>query len=174
MIRALGLIALLAALGCAGCSNKDFDEGAAIGLARVTAIKLNGEQVVLNERQIACGVEKDLWEEPSGERKTAPILPKGQALNFYGDVVVNDGALGSYAQVRGEFTLEPLPPLDIKDPKDGVKLVTGRAGVNVMNTCFGTPLPLMGVKKGQFSPEAPVQMRYLFNGKDWEIDSVFH
>jgi hypothetical protein len=174
MIRALGLIILLAALGCAGCGNKDFDADAAVGLARVKAIKLNGEQVVLTERQIACGVETDLWEEPSGDRKTAPILPKGQALNFYGDVVVNDGALGSYAQVRGDFTLEPVQPLDIKDPKDGIKLVTGKAGVNIMNPCFGAPLPLMGVRKGQFSPDAPVQMRYEFNGKDWEIDSVFH
>lgn len=175
MIRALGLIVLLAALGCAGCGNKDFDEPGAIGLARVKAVKLDGEQVVLNERQIACGVQNDLWEEPAGgDRKTAQILPKGQALNFYGDVAVNDGALGSYAQVRGDFTLEPVPPLDIREPKEGVKLVTGKAGVNIMHSCFTAPLPLMGVRKGQFSPDAPVQMRYIFNGKDWEIDSVLH
>jgi hypothetical protein len=32
----------------------------------------------------------------------------------------------------------------------------------------------MGVRKGQFSSEAPVQIRYEFNGRDWEIDSVLH
>jgi hypothetical protein len=174
MFQALSLIVLLAALGCAGCGNKDFDENGAIGLAKVKAIKLDGEQVVLNERQIICGVQNDLWEEP-GDRKSAPILAKGRELNFYGDVVVNDGALGSYTQVRGEFTIEPLPHLDIKEPKDGVKLVSGRAGVDIMQSCFaGSPLPLMGVRKGQFSPQAPVQIQYLFNGKDWEIDSVLH
>jgi hypothetical protein len=175
MVHVLGLIALLAALCCTACGNKDFDENGAVGLARVKAIKLDGEQVVLSEKQIACGVLNELWEEPNGDRKTVPILAKGQALNFYGDVVVDDGALGSHTQVRGDFTLEPVLPLNIREPKEGVKLVTGRAGVNVMQSCFAnSPLPLMGVRHGEFSPDAPVQMRYIFNGKDWEIDAVLH
>lgn len=167
--------ALVSALICAGCGSKEFNEGVAQQRVMDDPVKLDGEQVVLTERQIDCGVKNDLWEAPaqSGDHKTAHLLPKGQELKFYGDVTVDDSAMGSYAQVRGDFKLE-LMASEIKDLENGVKMVTGKAGAVISHTCFPSSLPVMGVRKGQFAPDAPMQLRFVLDGSTWRFDRIEH
>ena len=139
-------------------------------------IKLDGEQVVLTDSQVDCGVQMELWQEPvpSGDRKIARLLPKGQELKFFDDVVVGDTALGSYGQVRGDFTVTLTPPLEIHDGPRGSKLVNGKVGATINHSCFSAPLPIMGVRRGQFAPNAPVQLRYEQDGSDWRFDRLVH
>ena len=67
------------------------------------------------------------------------------------------------------------PPFEIKDGPHGAKLVNGKVGAVIMHSCFGgVPLPIMGVRKGQFLPDAPVQLRYVQDGNDWRFDRILH
>ncbi len=140
-------------------------------------INLDGEQLVLADGQVNCGVQNDLWDAPMtvGDRSIARLLDKGRALKFFDDVVVRDGVSQvSYAQVRGQFDVEVTPPEDIKDAGEGVKLVNIRVGARIMHSCFGSPLPIMGVRKGQFAPDALPQLRFVQEGADWKFDKIIH
>jgi hypothetical protein len=177
MQRALSVVVFVGALCSAGCGLKDFDDGLAQQQAEAQPVKLDGEQVVLTDRQIECGVKNDLWEEPTaaGDHKSARLLGKGTDLKFYGDLIVDDPTLGSYAQVRGDSMIGLTPPFEIKDGPGGVKLVTGKAGAVISHSCFGNiPLPIMGIRKGQFLPDAPVQLRYIQDGNNWRFDRIMH
>ena len=177
MNRALSLVALLGALGCAGCGVKDFDDGLAQQQAEAQPVTLDGEQLVLNDRQVDCGVKNDLWDEPtaSGDHKTARLLGKGTDLKFYGDIVVDDPTLGSYVQMRGDVMLSLTLPFEIKDGPGGTKLVSGKAAAVIAHSCFtGMPLPIMGIRKGQILPDAPVQLRYMQDGNNWRFDRILH
>jgi len=174
MIRPLGLIVILGVLVCTGC-DRDFDDGLAMVRLNQQPVKLDGEQVVLNDSQVECGVRQELWEAPvpSGDRRVARLLQAARDLKFFDDVMVEQSGLGS-AQIRGDITLELIPPLQTKDTEQGVKIVTGKVGAVIKHTCFASSLPIMGVRKGEFSADAPVQVRFVQEGKDWMFDRLVH
>ncbi len=174
MIRPLGLIVILGVLACTGC-NRDFDDGVAMVRVNEQPFKLDGEQVVLNEGQVECGVQQELWEAPvpSGDRRVARLLQAARDLKFFDDVMVEKSGVGS-AQVRGDITLEIIPGFTTKDTEQGVKIVSGHVGAIIKHACFASSLPLMGVRKGEFSADAPVQVRFVKEDKDWKFDRLVH
>ena len=168
-------MAMLGVLACTGC-NRDFDDGVVVGQLNGQTVKLDGEQVVLNDSQVDCGVQKELWEAPvasGGEGRVARLLPAARDLKFFDDVRVEKSGIGS-AQIRGDITLDVTPPFETKDAEEGVKMVTGKIGAVIRHTCFASSLPIMGVRKGEFSADAPVQMRFVSDGKDWKFDRLVH
>ena len=171
----MGLVVFLGALTFTGCGDKDFDDVVAEVRVEAQPIKLDGEQVVLTEVQIDCGVQNDLWEAPSGtgDHKVARLLAKGRDLKFFDDVMVTDS--GGNVQMRGDVQVDLVAPFQIRDAEQGVKLVTGKVYAMLKHTCFnGQPLPMMGVRKGQFDANAPVQLRYVQDRGDWQFDRIIH
>src|SRR5436189_2107238 len=112
---------------------------------------------MLNKPQIDCGTNNDLWEPPQqfGEdRATAHLSPAGRALKFDDDVsVAEPGQNRPSVQVRGDFPLQVLEIVNTKDGDPGVKLVEVKLGITIQHSCFTTPLPVMGVRKGKFSQD---------------------
>src|SRR5207249_1025085 len=103
------------------------------------------------DKQIECGTQNDLWEAPVsvGERSVARLLPKGRALKFYDDAVVREpGATGPYIQIRGDVQVEVIPPMDIREDGPKARLVSTKLGALITHMCFGSSLPIMGVRKG--------------------------
>jgi hypothetical protein len=174
MIRPLGLLVMLGVLVCTGC-NRDFDDGLVMTRLNEQPFKLEGEQVVLNDGQVECGVQQELWEAPvpSGDRRVARLLQPARDLKFFDDVIVEKSGIGS-AQIRGDVSLDAIPPFQTKDTEQGVKMVTGKVGVIIKHACFATSLPLMGVRKGEFSADAPIQARFVQEGNDWKFDRLVH
>jgi hypothetical protein len=176
MLRPLGLVVMLGVLACTGC-DKDFDDAVIMMRVKDMPQKLDGEQVVLTESQVECGVQQELWESPvpSGERKIARLLPAARDLKFFDDVIIERSGNAS-AQVRGNMLLDMIPPFQSKDGEPGVKIVTCKVGAIITHACFASSLPIMGVRKGEFSADAPVQMRYVRtqDGKDWAFDRIVH
>ena len=52
--------------------------------------------------------------------------------------------------------------------------VSCKAGVKIENACFQSPLPLMGVKHGNFSAGSPVVFHLHFDESGWHADKVVH
>jgi hypothetical protein len=167
---------MLGAIACTGC-NTDFDDAVIVMRVKDMPQKLEGEQVVLTDGQVECGIQQELWESPvpSGDRRIARLLPAARDLKFFDDVMIEKSGLG-YAQVRGNILLDMIPPFQTKDTEPGVKIVTGKVGAIIMHACFASSLPIMGVRKGEFSADAPVQLRYVRtqDGKDWAFDRLVH
>jgi hypothetical protein len=172
----LGLMVMLSVIACTGC-DRDFDDSVIILRVRDHPQKLEGEQVVLTDGQIECGVQMELWESPvpSGERRVARLLAAARDLKFFDDVMIEKSGRGS-AQVRGDISLEVIPPFQTKDAEQGVKMVSAKVGAIIPHACFTSSLPIMGVRKGEFSADAPVQLRYTRSddGKDWVFDRLVH
>lgn len=167
----LGSVAILTFWLC-GCAPPDFDEGAVKGQLEGTPQNLADEQVSLNQGQLDCGAKNELWEPPNGN--VARLLQKGRDLKFNDDVRLNDPEIHTpYVQVSGTFPVSVSDVAKLKDV-DKAKLADVRLGVVIANECFPTPLPLMGVRKGKFSPEAPVVFRFVGAGKEWSLDKLMH
>jgi hypothetical protein len=49
-----------------------------------------------------------------------------------------------------------------------------RLGIVITHECFTTPLPLMGIRKGKFTPEAPVVFRFKGSDKEFTFDKLMH
>jgi hypothetical protein len=159
------------------CGSKDFNEQMAGVLVTAQPIKLEGEQVVLSEDQVGCGVKNDLWEAPviQGKSSFAHLLQKGRDLKFSDDVVVMEkGSSVSYVQVRGDIQVEVRPPFDIRDDGPDAKLVTVKLGALMQHSCFSSSLPIMGVRKGEFTPEASPLLRYTREGTQWMFQKLVH
>jgi len=63
-------------------------------------------------------------------------------------------------QVRGQFNLAVFELVHIKD-EPGAKVVEARVGVYVNHSCFNGALPMMGVRRGDFTPDAPATFRFV-------------
>jgi hypothetical protein len=168
---------MLGIIACTGC-NKDFDDAVILMRVKDMPQKLDGEQVVLTEGQVECGIQKELWEAPAplGDKRVARLLPAARDLKFFDDVIIEKSGNAS-AQVRGDVLLDLVPPYQTKDTEAGVKVVTAaKVGAIIQHACFASSLPIMGVRKGEFSPDAPVQLRYVQtqDGKDWAFDRLVH
>jgi len=165
---------------CCKPSADYFDEDIARGAIEGRPMNLEGEQVTLNEPLIQCGVQAELWDPPaapSPDHSTAHLSAKGRELKFNDDVIVRDpGARQPYVQVRGNFQLQIESISAIKDGEDKfARLVEAKVGVKVDNPCFPRPLPLMGVKHGNFSADTPVVFHVrLDESGGWHADKIVH
>jgi len=165
-------IAILAVLGLSGCSSSGFDGDAVKGMLESTPLELSNEQVMLNENQVTCGAKNDLWDPPNGN--VARLNQKGRDLHFTDDIRLNDPEIPQpYTQVSGRFSVQVADSSKIRDTPGG-KLVDVKLGIMVPHECFTSPLPLMGVRKGKFTPEAPVVFRFKGSDKEFTFDKLMH
>ena len=182
-IQMMNLRSLIAAavgfsLAFSGCGSKeDFDGGRAKEILEAAPINLEGEQVTLTSTQLDCGAQEDLWERPtqfSPERSTARLAQKGRDLKFNDDVVLEPNRL-PYVQVRGAVSLQVDSVSNIRDGEEnGAKLVDTKAGVKIQHTCFPVPLPIMGVRKGNFQPDIPVTFQFRLRDDGWHAEKLVH
>jgi len=172
------VVLIVLAVFCAGCS-KDFNGERVKSTLEAQPVNLDGEQVSLTGPQVECGVENELWERPSQvsqERTTARLSQKGRDLKFNDDVVYQDPNYRQpYVQVRGEFMLLVDDVPSIRDGDNGTKVVETKTLVKIQHSCFPNPLPLMGIKKGNFSPDTPVKFQFHMNEDgSWKVDQLVH
>jgi hypothetical protein len=177
-------IALIAtwciAMALIGCkSSSDFSEDVARDAIAGHPMTLEGEQVTLTDNQINCGVQAELWDapaSPSPDRSSAHLTAKGRDLKFNDDVIVREpGSSHSYVQVRGDLPLQVDSITSIKDGEDkSSKLVEAKVGVKIDNACFSAPLPLMGVKHGNFNADSPVVFHMRLEDSGWHVDKIVH
>ncbi len=166
------LIAILT-LGLAGCGSSDFDSDAAKAQLEGTPQKLSNEQVTLSDSQVDCGAKSELWDPPNGN--VARLEQKGRDLKFTDDVRLNDPEIRvPYIQVSGTFPVQVSDVSKLREAGTGFKLADVRMGIVIAHECFAAPLPVMGVKKGKFTPEAPVVFRFQGAGKEWSLDKLMH
>jgi len=162
-------------LALAGCGAGDFNYGKVRNLIEGTPMHLDAEYVVLNSQQFQCGVENDLWDAAAGngERRFAHLTQKARDLKFSDDVSVGD-MNRPYAQIRGDFRLAVAEITNDKEgPEQNTRLVQTKVGVVIPHSCFPDPLPIMGVKKGNFTQDSsPVISFHYDNG--WQIDRFVH
>jgi len=173
-----GLVLAMVLLSLAmnmGCSRSPDDPR---NLIEAAPIRVEAEQVMLTSPEVDCGVRSELWgppTDPNQGRSVCPLMPAGRALRFDDDVVYTEpGQQSAYVQIRGRFPLTILEMVSANDgPESNTKLVTSRVGVRLDNPCFPNPLPIMGVRKGQFNQEEPPVMLFRLNG-DWQLEKFVH
>jgi hypothetical protein len=167
----LSFIAILS-LGLAGCGSSDFDNDAVKGQLEGTPLAVSTEQVLLTDAQVACGAQTELWDAPTGN--LARLSQKGRDLKFTDDVRLNDPDIHQpYIQVTGTFPVQVSEVSRLRD-EGGKKLADVKLGLTVAQECFTAPLPLMGVRKGKFTPDAPVVFQFVGSGKEWTLDKLLH
>lgn len=165
-------IAILTVIGFSGCSTPGFDSDAIKGMLEGTPLDLSNEQVTLSDAQVECGAKNELWDPPNGNM--ARLTDKGRALKFTDDIRLNDPEIHQpYTQVNGKFPVQVSDVSKIRDT-DGGKLADVKLGIVIAHECFTTPLPLMGVRKGKFTPEAPVVFRFKGSDKEFTFDKLMH
>jgi hypothetical protein len=167
----LSSIAILTLWLCA-CGSSEFGTDSIKGMLEGSPLNLSSEQVTLSDSQVACGAQNELWDPPNGN--VARLTQKGRDLKFSDDVRLNDPEIHApYIQVSGTF---PVSVSDVSKLRDdgNTKLADVKLGVVISNDCFPNPLPLMGVRKGKFTPEAPVVFRFQGSGKEWSLDKLVH
>jgi hypothetical protein len=171
------IAALVAAISilCSGCGEGDFNYGKVGKIIEAAPMKLDAEYVMLTGDQLNCGIQEDLWEAPvaSGNRSVARLKDKGRDLKFSDDVSVGE-LRNPFVQIRGDI---PLVALEISNDHDGpeanTKLVEGRIGANIQNTCFQSALPIMGVRKGNFTQDHPPVLLFRYNN-GWQLEGFQH
>ncbi len=166
--------AVALALAAASCgSNTDFD---AKSILEAAPVRLDGEQVTLSQKDVECGIKEELWDSPtqlSQATTVARLTPKGRALNFSDDVTMEVNSR-PYVQVRGTFSLQVDQVTDVSAGEKDTKLVTASAGVKVPHSCFPNPLPIMGVKHGNFQHDTPASFQLHPTKDGWAFDRVVH
>jgi hypothetical protein len=181
MIARAALIAsgCLALILCGCKPSSDFNDDIAKGAIEYRPMKLEGEQVTLTDSQIQCGVQAEYWDAPtslSADHTSAHLTSKGKGLKFNDDVIIHDpGSRVPYIQIRGDFPILVDSVVSIKDGEDANnKLVEAKAAVKIDDACFQNPLPLMGVRRGNFSADSPVLFHVHFDETGWHADKLVH
>jgi hypothetical protein len=155
-------------------SNNEFD---AKSILEAAPVSLQGEQLTLSMNDVDCGVQAELWESPSQvsqERSTARLSSKGRALNFSDDVTMEPNSR-PYIQVSGAFPLQVNEVTEVaQGGENNTKLVTARVGVKIQNPCFQNPLPLMGVKRGNFQHDTAARFLLRLTQEAWKVEKVVH
>lgn len=173
------LVALLLAFS-AGCGSDPnvWDDNSPKTAAEFDPFQLDSEQVSMNLAQLNCGVNNDLWAAPTAgaERSISHLQQKGRELNFSDDVTSDEpGFAYPYTQVRGKFSLQLDQVISIKDGEDkDTKIVQAKIGVKIPHPCFDSPLPIMGVRKGKYSGDLPVTLRYEHYEESWHLTKIIH
>lgn len=170
----------LAILLCGCKASSEFNDDVARGaIESSNPMKLEGEQVTLTDPQIQCGLKSELWELPtatSGDRTTAHLTAKARELKFDDDVFIRDPKSNvAYVQIRGDFPLQVDSIVSAKDGEDkNSKVVEAKVSVKIENACFQNPLPLMGVRHGNFSADTPPVFHMHFDESGWHVDKLVH
>jgi hypothetical protein len=179
--RAALVAALCLVVALSACKpSSDFNDDVAKGAIEFGKMNLEGEQVVLDDSAIQCGVRSELWDPPttlSADHTTAHLTAKARVLKFNDDVIIHDpGSRVAYVQVRGEFPLQADSIVSIKDGEDKYsKLVEAKVSIKIDDPCFQNPLPLMGVRHGNFSADSPVALHLRFDESGgWRVDKLVH
>lgn len=172
----LGVLPALAMLQ--SCGPNDFNYGKVRNIIEGSPMRLDAEYVMLTQQQYECGLQEELWEPPlhpilQGQTGTARVTQKGQDLKFSDDVMLGDKRY-PYVQIRGDFNLFVN---EITSDRAGSgefqRFVETKVAVVIQHTCFPTPLPLMGVRKGQFSQDYSPVLEFRYNN-GWSIEGVVH
>lgn len=141
-------------------------------------VSLDGNQAMLNPQIVQCGVQAELWEDPyfqTPEVAYAHLLSAGRALGFDDDIVVAEpGFANPYVQIRGLFQVVVGEIPFIRDGQNGDKIANAKIGVVVNHSCFGSPLPLLGVKRGRFVADVNPELRFRFYNGRWNFDGLIH
>jgi hypothetical protein len=166
-------------LASVACGDKNqFDAGVAKAILEANAVNLDGEQVTITPMQLECGVQSELWDTPaqvSQDRTTARLSSKGRDLNFGDDPAIEPNFRQPHAQVRGAFSLEVEEVSGVRDGQaDGTKLVDAKAVIKLQDACFPNPLPILGVKHGDFREDTPVSFQFRRSDDGWRLDKVVH
>jgi hypothetical protein len=161
------------------CGGKtEFDESVAKDVLEATPVTLDGEQVTITPMQLECGVQSELWEAPtqvSQDRTTARLTSKGRELNFGDDPAIEPAFHQPHAQVRGAFSLEVDAVSGIRAGQtEGTKVADVKAGIKLQDACFPNPLPILGVKHGDFREDTPVSFQFRRSDDGWRVDKVVH
>lgn len=179
--RAALAVTLCLAVALCGCRpSSDFNEDVARGSIEYGKMNLEGEQVTLTDSQIQCGVQSELWDPPttlSPDHTTSHLTSKARDLKFNDDVIIRDpNSKVAYVQIRGEFPLQTDSITSVKDGEDqNSKLVEAKVSVKIDNPCFQNPLPMMGVRHGNFSADSPVVFHMHFDENiGWRVDKLVH
>jgi len=164
---------LAACLVLAGCGSGGFDPN---GILESRAVRLDGEQVVLDPGQVDCGSREDLWNvaQLGDGRAVAHLTSKGRSLQFSDDVQIGDLSVGvPYAQIHGSFSVKVLQMGSVRDDDPNTKSADAKVAVKIDHSCFqNNPPLLMGVRHGQFTPAANAGFRFRLDNNDWLIDVV--
>jgi hypothetical protein len=178
--RSAQAVSLCLAIVLVGCKDSsEFNEDVATGAITSSPMKLEGEQVTLTDPQIQCGVQAEYWDAPvtiSPDLIKAHLTAKATNLKFNDDVIIHDTSSSvPYVQVRGDFPLQVASVTSIKDGEDkNTKLVQAKVGVKIDDACFQNPLPLMGVRHGNFSADSPVVFHMRLDDQGWHVDKLVH
>ena len=178
IMRKKGLMALIVGFAVlAGCNGiGDFNYGKVRGIIEGTPMRLDAEYVMLSSQQVECGIQNDLWESPSSmghERSVARLTQQARDLKFADDVSM--GELRSpFAQIRGDIQLSVAEIINDRDgPEKDTRLVDVRVGAVIQHSCFPSPLPIMGVKKGNFTQDYPPVLLFRYNN-GWQLEKFMH
>jgi hypothetical protein len=161
------------------CGNKnEFNGDTAKNILEGGPVKLDGEQVSITDTQLKCGVQSELWDSPtqvSHDRSIARLTSKGRELNFGDDPVIEPSFHQPYAQVRGAFMLQVDDVSGLRNGEaSGTKVVDAKAGIKLPNACFPNPLPIMGVKHGNFQEDTPPSFVFRLAEDGWHLDKLVH
>jgi hypothetical protein len=176
----LALVAVAGlAMACTGCGPNDFNYGKVHNIIEGSPMHLDAEYVTFTQDQFRCGIAEELWDPPNqaiglpGQTAISRMEQKGRDLKFSDDVSIGDKRY-PYAQIRGDFNVSVIEIVSDKDgPEENTRLVETRLAVNIQHSCFHDPLPLMGVKKGQFTQDYLPVLFFRYNN-GWQIDHVAH
>ena len=167
--------AVVAALSLAGCGGGGFDGRSTL---ESRPVRLDGEQVTLDQTQLDCGTREDLWViSPLGDaRSIARLTQKARDLQFGDDVQIGDPEIKvPYAQIRGSFPVAVLQMGTVRDDDAFTKSVEAKVGVRINHSCFQNPLPvLMGIRHGKFDGSTSPVFRFKLEGDSWTVDQVVH
>ena len=168
-------VILAACLALAACGSGGFDPTAAL---ESQPIRLDGEQVVLEQGQLDCGALEDLWNvaQLGDGRSVGHLTQKARNLQFSDDVQIGDANIGlPYAQIHGSFAVRVLQMASVRDDDPSTKTVEAKVAVKIDHKCFENTWPvLMGVRHGQFTPSAHTIFRFTLDGEQWPFDKVVH
>jgi hypothetical protein len=170
LLLVVGLVIITVSCG----SKDDFD---AKSILEANPVKLEGEQLTLSAKEVECGVQEELWDAPtqvSQERSVARLTSKGRGLGFSDDVTMELNSR-PYVQVSGTFPLQVDEVTEtVAGGDNDTKRVAARAGVKVQHSCFQNPLPVMGVKHGNFQHDTPASFLLRQAKEGWKFEKVVH
>lgn len=173
--RSLAKAAIAVSVLYGGCGAGDFNYGKVKNIIEGSPMHLDAEYVILTPGQLDCGVQEELWDppSPSGRWSVARLTQKGRSLKFADDVSVGE-MRSPYVQIRGDINLAVA---EITSDHDGTepqtKLVEAKVGAVIQDACFQSPLPIMGVRKGNFTENySPILLFRYNNG--WQLERFQH